>query len=132
MVGPDTFVQGKILADIKWRDHSVARPILAILFRISTPFLVAVTLGFFAWHPTVIGWVAIPGLSLMIPAVLFHARTRYRLPLLYSLVPVLAGTLSGLFARPQPQATGMVIAVVVSLLALGLFLSRKPRRLERP
>lgn len=131
MIGPDTFVQGKILANTGWRENSIARPILAASLRTSAPFLVAVTLGLFAWHPDITGWVAIPALSLMIPAVLFHARTRYRLPLLYGLVPVLSGSIARMLAQPQLPSAGWAIPVALLVVVLGLTLARKPHRLER-
>ena len=132
LLGPDTFVKGKILARVKWGENSVAWLVLTALLRVSAPFLVAVSIGVFVWHPSSAGWVAIPAISLLIPAIVFHARTRYRLPLLYGLVPVIAVGIGHMLAQPQLSFVRSVIPMCVFVVILGLILAREPRRLERP
>ena len=131
MVGPDTFVHGKILAEFGKQEHSKAGLVFSALLRISVPFLMATTIGLFALRPTGAGWLAIPALSLLVPAVLFHARTRYRLPLIYGLVPVAAGSLGQILAHSPVAPTPRIISVAVAAAILGCVLAREPRRLER-
>jgi len=131
MLGPDTFVQGKILAEAKWERGSITQSVLSALFRASVPSVIALSFGMFILQPSRVGWMAIPSLSLMIPAVLIHARTRYRLPLIYGLFPVLAGSVCLTLVKPQPTQTGFVIRFVLIALVLWLVLARQPRRMER-
>lgn len=132
MVGPDTFVQGKILADKNGGSGSVSRSVLSSLFRVSVPFLAALSIGVLIWQPSRAAWLAIPALSLMIPAVLFHARTRYRLPFLYGLVPVLAGTLRLAIESPKEGSSLSALVSAALIAALLAILVRQPVRLERP
>jgi hypothetical protein len=129
MIGPDTFVSGKLLADY---DHGcVGSPGWAphLLLRRSTPLLIATAIVAVAWRPTSSAWLALPSLALLVSPILFHARTRYRLPLVFGLIPCLAGCLN-VYLSGQLSASSLVL-VASAIAAITAILARKPLRLEK-
>jgi hypothetical protein len=127
--GPDTFVRGKLLEDTH-RRSGTARTALETLLRWSVPFVLSVGLVVVVLRPTSAVVLAIPALSLMAPAVMFHARTRNRLPLIYGLVPTIAGSVARVLTHPLTMLEWTVGGVVAVILCA--ILARVPRRTERP
>jgi hypothetical protein len=97
---------------------------------VSVPFLVATAIGLTLWSPNRIWWPVVPAVSLMVAAVSFHARTRYRLPLLYGLVPLLSAQIGQIAAGPEPLALQRAVPAIVAIAVVGLFLALRPRRIE--
>ncbi len=130
MTGPDAFVGGKLLAGDDRGRCALSGRLATILLRLSTPLLLAMSVVVFATSPTSAMWLAIPPVVLLVPPVLFHARTRYRLPVLFGLLPALAGSLSVLLSGPHSVLSWVLGAAGFS--ALSAILARRPQRLERP
>lgn len=130
MIGPDTFVRGKVLPTVSGLEGHPISPVLNAALRWSVPILAAASLVATGWRLTAAIGSCLPALSLLIPAVLFHARTRYRLPAIYGAVPALAASL-GLAAAPPTASVFSTVAVVALVVLVAICLARPPRRLER-
>ncbi len=130
MLGPDTFVRGKLLDPLSGPKPNPRRRILDATLRLTVPLWIAIGAVLIVWAPSPAALLTVPALALAIPAVVFHTRTRYRLPLIYGLVPAAAGAAAQLLAAPSTAVDWLAVVAVGS--ALGLALSREPRRTERP
>lgn len=130
MLGPDTFIRGKLLEETGDRHHDVLKRVLEAMLRFATPLWIAGAAVLTGVAPSPAALLAVPALALAIPAVVFHARTRYRLPLIYGLVPAVAGSTVRLLTGPTTGIDWLVVAAAGTI--VGLLLSRDPDRTERP
>lgn len=129
IVGPDTFVTAKLLSSENFGTCSRPELLTTALLRFSCPMLFASSAVLFLWQPSAAGWLAFPSLMLMLPPILFHTRTRYRLPVLYGLVPAAAGSLIAILFPAQPAGSWLI--ALLCTVAATLILTCHPRRVER-
>lgn len=130
MTGPDVFINGKLLPGDGHEQCIFSGSLATGLLRLSVPLFLAASIVVFAASPTTAGWLALPSIALLLPPILFHARTRYRLPVLFGLVPALAGPLNAHLSGPHSGLSWIVVAAAISVLTAVL--AREPQRLERP
>jgi hypothetical protein len=120
-VGPDTFVTQKVL-DLPGAYPAIGaglRRFLILTLRIATPLLVSVALvGLVVSRPPVA--YAIPSAVLLGVAVLFHARTRYRLVVLPTLCLVAAQGVAGAVLTPHFGSLILSLGVLALLFVLLL------------
>lgn len=128
LLGPDTFVSGKLLP----ASGHLPRPGSSWGLRYSVPGLVAATVVLSCWRPDPATWLLVPAAALLLPAILFHARTRYRLPMIYGVVPVLAAHIGSLLGPSRYPTTLWMLSAVAMTILLWALLGRRPVRLERP
>lgn len=129
MLGPDVFVSAKIIASCNCRSFDLSKKILDASLRLTSPLVFAITIAFMVTGSDEFFPLVIPAVSLLAPAILFHARTRFRLPLIYSTFLFLSFLVHGFVVGGETRNE----SVGALFLAVGLFivLSLKPHRLER-
>jgi len=130
MTGPDAFVSGKLFPGDDHERDSLSDRFTTSLFRLSFPLLLTMAMVVSAIKPTAAGWLALPSIALLLPAIFFHARTRYRLPMLLGLIPTISGSLTALISGQHSAFSWILGCAAVSILTA--ILARKPLRLERP
>jgi len=131
VVGPDTFVTGKLLTAENFSRCRVSERFRAALLRRAFPLLLAVAAVLWFWRPTAAVWSTLPALSFLFPAGLFLARSRYRLPVLYGLVPVVAGSLAEILYEDRALSIPAAVGALVLIAGICHLLSIRPNRLER-
>jgi hypothetical protein len=125
MLGPDTFVRAKLLPTL-----DLAQPVRGALdgfLRWAYPVLISAAVFSVVFRPRWETLAVLPGLSIIAAGVLFHARTRFRLPTIGGLFIVVAAAEPWRFDGVPPFR---IIAASAIALALLLVVGRTPTRRE--
>jgi hypothetical protein len=129
LLGPDTFVRGKILPSLGFDRAPAPMALLDSVLRFGFPLLAATLVGVAIANGSALMAVALAGTAPLIGAAAFHARTRFRLPAIPAAMVAIAVGLAPTAAAPS--ASRIAIAAVFAIIVL-LASSRQPVRSEIP